>query len=96
MLCLFVRYVREKVGIGFYKETRVRSTVNTTKFTSALNEHYIYFVYTVMMCKLLNRHFFVNLFIVYFLVLTSFKDVQCKGKCTVCPMGLELQFVLPL
>lgn len=55
-----------------YKETRVRSTVIPTKFPSALNENYIYFVYTVMMCKLLNRHFFVNLFIVYFFIINIF------------------------
>lgn len=54
-----------------YTETRVRSAVNTNKFPSALNENHINFVYTVIMCKLLNRNFFVNLFIVYFLVLTS-------------------------
>lgn len=55
-----------------YKETRVRSTVNTNKFPSTLNENYIYFVYTVMMCKLLNTHFLVNLFILYFFTINIF------------------------
>lgn len=77
-MCLFVRYV----------EGTSKKHCKYNQISIGFERKLYYFVYTVMMCKLLNRHFFVNLIIVYFLVqLTSLLKMYNLRENVQSPKG---------